>query len=252
MWDKLLVKSERDNGDRSVSIILGIYLYCLRKWTRKRHWYIKEPNRVKNEFEAAPTIPEIPPFGERFEFMDPIQGGTHFFAFVNAFIQHYKHFIETKQFHILWETISCSGLLDMEIDESNKKLTEGKLRTHWWYGDVIAAFLFAYYMKFGNQYLSEALTCITRLVSQLRYEKSKANKQSIMDKAGEMDIVGMINHATSPTFFLASARDRIKHLPYFNKDLEGIRVDYFNKEMSLYEQNEKLYLIDSFKTLHNK
>lgn len=252
MWDKLLVKSERDNGDRSVSIILGIYLYCLRKWTRKRHWYIKEPNRVKNEFEAAPTIPEIPPFGERFEFMDPIQGGTHFFAFVNAFIQHYKHFIETKQFHILWETISCSGLLDMEIDESNKKLTEGKLRTHWWYGDVIAAFLFAYYMKFGNQYLSEALTCITRLVSQLRYEKSKANKQSIMDKAGEMDIIGMINQATSPTFFLASARDRIKHLPYFNKDLEGIRVDYFNKEMSLYEQNEKLYLIDSFKTLHNK
>lgn len=61
MWDKLLVKSERENGDRSVSIILGIYLYCLRKWTRKQYWYIKEPNRVKNEFEAAPTIPEIPP-----------------------------------------------------------------------------------------------------------------------------------------------------------------------------------------------
>ena len=34
MWDKLLVKSERENGDRSVSIILGIYLYCLRKWTK--------------------------------------------------------------------------------------------------------------------------------------------------------------------------------------------------------------------------
>ena len=102
MWDKLLVKSERENGDRSVSIILGIYLYCLRKWTRKQYWYIKEPNRVKNEFEAAPTIPEIPPFGERFDFMDPIQGGTHFFAFVNAFIQHYNHFIETRQYHILW------------------------------------------------------------------------------------------------------------------------------------------------------
>ena len=252
MWDKLLVKSERDNGDKSVSIILGIYLYCLRKWTRKQYWYIKEPNRVKNEFEAAPTIPEIPPFGERFDFMDPIQGGTHFFAFVNAFIQHYSHFIETTQFHILWETISCSGLLEMEINDNNKKLSEGKRRTHWWYGDVIAAFLFAYYMKFGNQYLSEALTCITRIVSQLRYEKSKANKQSIMDKAGEMEIIGMINQATSPTFFLASARDIIKRLPYFDKNLKGIRVDYFNKEMELYKQNEINYLIDSFKTLHNK
>lgn len=252
MWDKLLVKSERDNGDRSVSIILGIYLFCLRKWTRKQYWYIKEPNRVKNEFEAAPTIPEIPPFGEKFDFMDPIQGGAHFFAFVNAFIQHYNHFIETKQYHILWETISCSGLREMEINSNNKKFIEGKRRTHWWYGDVIAAFLFAYYMKFGNQYLSEALTCITRIVSQLRYETEKANKQSIMDKAGEMEIIVMINQATSPTFFLASARDIIKRLPYFDKNLKGIRADYFSKEMSLYEKNEKNYLIDSFKTLHNK
>lgn len=252
MWDKLLVKSERDNGDRSVSIILGIYLYCLRKWTRKQYWYINEPNRVKNEFEAAPTIPEIPPFGERFDFMDPIQGGAHFFSFVDTFIQHYNHFIETKQYQILWKTISCSGLLEMEIDSNNKKFSEGKRRTHWWYGDVIAAFLFAYYMKFGNQYLSEAMTCITRIVSQLRYEKSKANKQSIMDKAGEMEIIVMINQATSPTFFLANAWDIINRLPYFDKTLKGIRADYFSREMSLYEKNEKNYLIDRFKELHNK
>lgn len=252
MWDKLLVKSERDNGDRSVSIILGIYLYCLRKWTRKQYWYINEPNRVKNEFEAAPTIPEIPPFGERFDFMDPIQGGAHFFSFVDTFIQHYNHFIETKQYQILWKTISCSGLLEMEIDSNNKKFSEGKRRTHWWYGDVIAAFLFAYYMKLGNQYLSEAMTCITRIVSQLRYEKSKANKQSIMDKAGEMEIIVMINQATSPTFFLANAWDIINRLPYFDKTLKGIRADYFSREMSLYEKNEKNYLIDRFKELHNK
>lgn len=252
MWDNLLVKSERDNGDRSVSIILGIYLYCLRKWTRKQYWYINEPNRVKNEFEAAPTIPEIPPFGERFDFMDPIQGGAHFFSFVDTFIQHYNHFIETKQYQILWKTISCSGLLEMEIDSNNKKFSEGKRRTHWWYGDVIAAFLFAYYMKFGNQYLSEAMTCITRIVSQLRYEKSKANKQSIMDKAGEMEIIVMINQATSPTFFLANAWDIINRLPYFDKTLKGIRADYFSREMSLYEKNEKNYLIDRFKELHNK
>ena len=255
MWDSLLVKSERDNGDRSVSIIMGIYIYCLRKWTNNQQWYIKEPNRVKNEFEAAPIIDEIPPFGEKFDFMDPIQGGTHFFAFVNKFIQHYHLFTETLQYRILRETISCSGMIDMKVDDGGrdvKHLSEMKKRTHWWYGDVIATFLFAYYFKFGNLYLSEALTCITRIVSQLRYEKSKANKQSIMNEAADLGIMGMINQATSPTFFLARARDVIKRLPLFNTDLKGIREGYFECEKSLYRENEKHYLIDSFKLLHNK
>ena len=249
MWDELLVTSERDNGDKSVSIILGIYLYCLRKWNQHKYWYIKEPNRVKNEFEAAPIIPEIPPFGEKFDYMDPIQGGTHFFAFVNKFIQQYNLFIKTEQYRILWDTISCSGLIKLDGDTDER--IEGKKRTHWWYGDVIASFLFAYYLKFGNQYLSEAMTCITRIVSQLRYEKSKANKQSIMDRAGELGIVQMIEQATSPTFFLAETRDIIKRLPYFNSSLKGrIRMDFFEKEMALYKENEKYYLVD-FKFLHN-
>ncbi len=68
-----------------------------------------------------------------------------------------------------------------------------------------------------------------------------------MDKAGEMEIIVMINQATSPTFFLASARDIIKRLPYFDKNLKGIRADYFNKEMSLYEQNEKIILLTHLK-----
>jgi len=252
-WDDLLVKSERDNGDRSVSIILGIYVYCLRKWNQHKYWYIKEPNRVKNEFEAAPVIPEIPPFGERFNFMDPIQGGTHFFAFVNRFIQYYNLFIHTPQYRILWDTISCSGLLELEIDglSGEKDLSEGKKRTHWWYGDVIATFLFAYYMKFGTQYLSEALTCITRIVSQLRYEVGKANKQSIMDKSCDLGIIQMLEQATSPTFFLAQSREIIRRLPLFDTSISGIRLDYFNKEMSLYEKNSKQYLVKDFSLLHN-
>lgn len=180
--------------------------------------------------------------------MDPIQGGTHFFAFVNKFIQQYNLFIKTEQYRILWDTISCSGLIKLDGDTDER--IEGKKRTHWWYGDVIASFLFAYYLKFGNQYLSEAMTCITRIVSQLRYEKSKANKQSIMDRAGELGIVKMIEQATSPTFFLAETRDIIKRLPYFDSSLKGIRTDFFEKEMALYKENEKYYLVD-FKFLHN-
>lgn len=242
-WDNLLIKSEREHGNQSVSIVIGIYLYCLRKWTRRQYWWIKENNRVKNEFEAAPTIPQIPPFGEKFEFIDPIQGGTHFFAFVETFIQHYQQFRRTIQFNILWKTISCSGKDDEGM--------EGKRRTHWWYGDVIATFLFAYYVKFGEQYLAEALTCITRIVSQLRYETSKANKQSLLDKAGESGIILMINQATSPTFFLAEARDIIRQIPYLDdKKREYIRADYLEKEKRLYELNNKYYSVDNFNELH--
>lgn len=248
-WDDLLVRSERDDGDGSVSIILGIYLYCLRKWTRRQYWYVKETNRVKNEFEAAPIITAIPPFGEKFDFMDPIQGGTHFFFFVDTFIQRYMQYIHTEQFAILWDTISCSGkrhLLGIDA------LQEHKVRTHWWYGDVISTFLFAYYLKFGNQYLAEALTCITRMVSQLRYEKSKANKQSLMDNASEMGIVMMINQATSPTFFLAEAMNIIKRLPFYDTSIDGIRRDYFEREKKLYEENMKGYLlVEEFKNCHN-
>lgn len=249
-WDELLISSERESGDKSVSTLLGIYVYCLRKWTRGQYWYIKEHNRVKNEFEAAPTIPEIPAFGERFDFMDPIQGGTHFFAFVDNFIQHYHLFIQTQQYGILWNTISCSGLMNIGNTSEEIHMAEGKKRTHWWYGDVIACFLFAYYLKFGNQYLSEALTCITRIVSQLRYEKSKANKQSIMDRSCELGVIQMINQATSPTFFLAEARNIIKRLPFFDINLTGIRVDFFNKEKDLYEANKHFYHVD-FNYLHN-
>ncbi len=246
-WDDLLVRSEREGGDGSVSTTLGIYLYCLRKWTRRQYWYVKEINRVKTEFEAAPIITAIPPFGEKFEFMDPIQGGTHFFFFVDTFIQRYGQYIQTEQFAILWETISCSGKRDIAGEN-----IEHKVRTHWWYGDVISTFLFAYYLKFGNQYLSEALTCITRMVSQLRYEKSKANKQSLMDNASEMGIVLMINQATSPTFFLAEAKNIIKRLPFYDSTLDGIRRDFFEREKALYEKNEKLYLlIEEFKSCHN-
>lgn len=257
-WDSLLIRSEREDGDKSVSTILGIYLYCLRKWTRHKEWYINEPNRVKNEFEAAPIIEDIPPFGEKFEFMDPIQGGAHFFSFVNSFIQHYHQFITTRQFYILWSTISCSGLLDDciyrdedFIEKRESHLVENKNRTHWWYGDVIATFLFAYYLKFGNQYLAEALTCITRIVSQLRYKTGKANKQSLLNDACGLEIIDMINQATSPTFFLAEAKNVIRKMPVPKEKYEHIRKDFYNQEMALYNRNKDYYSIQEFNNLHN-
>lgn len=252
MWDALLVASEREYGDKSLSIALGMYVFCVRKWTNNQYYNLKELHRVKNEFEAAPIIPDIPPFGEKFDFMDPIQGGSHFFAYVNKFIQHYRQFKETIQFNILRETISCSGVVDKVDDDKDIQPLEIKKETHWRYGDVIAALLFAYFFKFGNLYLSEALTGIVRVVSQFRYDQKTLNDSYCIHKVEELGIMGMINQATSPTFFLAKIRDIAKCLPYYNVDYKGIRERYFKEEQALYQRNEKYYLIDSFKTLHNK
>lgn len=247
-WDNLLVRSERAEGDKSVSIAIGLYLYCLRKWTRKRTWYHKEKNRVKHEYEAAPVILEVPPFGEAFTFNEAIQGGTHFFAFVDQFVQRYNNFQQTEAYKILWNTISCSGIL---VNPEDGKKVQNKKRTHYWYGDVIATFLFAYYLKFGTDYIHEALTAITRIVSMFRYETSKANQQSLLDKAGESEIVLMINQATSPTFCLAEMRNIINRLPMLSPEQKQyIRADYLKWEKALYKRNSQYYMLD-FKSLHN-
>ena len=249
-WDNMLINSERDTGDRSVSITLGTYLYCLRKWSKNKTWYIYEENRVKNEFEAAATIPEIPAFGEQFNYYDPMQGGAHFFTYAEAFTQRYKEFQKTEQYKILWRTISCSGLL---YDNESSSLISGEKRTHWWFGDIIATFLFAYYLKFNNLYLAEALTCITRIISQFRYRTGKANKQTLFDSAGkDTDLIFMINQATSPTFFLAEALGVIKRIPSLNDEQRKyIRGDYLRWEKTLYEENSQHYSTYSdFKCAH--
>jgi hypothetical protein len=53
---------------------------------RKSEWSDDEKFKVKTEFEAAFTIPDIPPFGEQFEFYESIRGGSHFFAYADHFI----------------------------------------------------------------------------------------------------------------------------------------------------------------------
>lgn len=247
-WDDLLIKSERDNGDKRVSITLGMYLFNLRKWSRFETWDIHGDSIVKNEFEAANVIPEIPPFGEKFIYSEPVQGGTHFFTYTDFFIEKYKLFQKTEQYRILWETISCSGVLDF----SGNGPSENKRRTHWWFGDVIATFLYAYYLKFGTAYLAEALTCITRIVSQMRYTTQKANKQSLADSARYTKLTFMIEHASSPTFFLANAMDVIKKIPSLTEEQRSyIRGDYLCYEKALYDKNAAYYSVD-FSKAHNR
>ncbi len=48
---------------------LDTYLYNLRQWMQKENNEIEKNDRhVKNEYEAAPIMSELPPFGEQFFF----------------------------------------------------------------------------------------------------------------------------------------------------------------------------------------
>jgi len=242
---------------------VGFYLYCLRRWAEMDECDPKGDKAIKNEFEAAPIIDEVPPFGEAFYFKESIQGGSHFFAYVDHFVSRYATFQQTYAYQVLWSTISCSGMIKRPVfdnrvtsisDENRPK--ENKKRTHWWFGDVIATFLFAYYLKFGEDYLAEALTCITRVVSQYRYERSKAYKESLLRSAGESRIIMLLERATSPTFFLADLRNRIQLMPatasnfFSEKQNATIRDDYKNLEIKLYDLISEKYVLP-IEYLHN-
>jgi len=213
-WDNIILNSDNDASDKDLGRTFGIYLFRLRKWMRKREWSNDEKFKVKTEFEAAFTIPDIPPFGEQFEFYETIQGGSHFFAYADHFIYKFKTFTLTSEYQTLK---NISG------------------ETHWWYKDVIESLLFAYYLKFGTIYLSEALLCIVRIISEHRYGLGRSSLRIVLRYAGESEIIMMIDQATSPTFFLAEAMQKINKLS-LNTDLNGIRLRYHKKIQSVYKE----------------
>jgi hypothetical protein len=187
---------ERDSKNPSDSLnvhkTLGLHLFRIRKWMRGLSCNDSEVDRpVKDEYSAAPLIPGIPPFCENFYFNEKIQGGSHFFAFADHFVDLYRHFVKTQQ------VVCLRSHLDRE--------------SHWKYESVIETVLFAYYTKFGNQYLSEALFCIAGAIAQHRYMNDRALTYGIHEYVQNSQLVMMIDQASSPSFFLAEALHLIRH-----------------------------------------
>ncbi|MDL2309606.1 DUF262 domain-containing protein [Parabacteroides sp. OttesenSCG-928-B22] len=183
-WN-LLCSEEFSEGDTFIEHTLGVHLYRLRKWMRKQEFDENKERRVKEEFSAAPTMLDVPPFGEQFRFCEKIEGGTYFFSYTEHFVYLYKKFSQTKQVellrnHLMWES-------------------------HWKYESIIETLLFGYYIKFGEKYLSEALFCISGIMAQHRYTSTRALQYKITEYARNSEIIIMIDQASSPTFFLAEA-----------------------------------------------
>lgn len=213
-WNAISQDTDYDN-EPFIHKTLGLYLYRIRKWMRKQSCDAANSNRpIKDEYSAAPIIPSIPPFGERFYFYEKIQGGAHFFAFTDHFVDLYKQFVKTPQIFLLRKHL---------LGES-----------HWKYESVIETVLFAYFSKFGRQYLSEALFCIAGVVAQHRYEDGRALQYKINEHVQKNELVMMIDQASSPTFFLAETLSLIR---LSGRDLEGtnIKVRFYNALCRLFK-----------------
>ncbi len=193
-WDKMILEGDKADSESERPYVrsLSLYVFRLRHWIRMQSWDDSAKYNVKREFEAAPFIPEIPPFGEQFYWNESIQGGAHFFTYVDTILSRFNSLTKTNGYKAIHR-------LDME--------------THKWYRDVIESLLFCYYLKFGELYLTEALMLISKRVSMHRYENSRVNLGKLQEYGAKTNIVMMIDRATSPTFFLAELYQTIKEMP---------------------------------------
>ena len=189
-WNKLSQEFDDDN-DKIVHKTLGVHLFRLRKWMRKQscdRWL--SDRYVKDEYSADPVIPGIPPFGEEYCFYEKIQGGAHFFKFAELFVDKYREFVRTPLVKMLRTYL---------LGES-----------HWKYESVIETVLFAYFCKFGDMYLCEALFCIAGVIAQHRYSCDRVLAYKLHEYVQHSELVMMIDQASSPTFFLAETLPQIK------------------------------------------
>ena len=226
-WDKMINQSKKkaENPDQRRDApyihVLELLLYRLRKWSRKKD--CKETDRfVYTEYKTAKIIEEIPPFGENFDFYEPIQGGQHFFEYVEHFMQKYMEFTSIHEIVHGNNINSKEGVQPNVYDVLRENFTGYSDR---WYRYVMEALVFCYYLKFGNSFISEATLSIVRYISKIRFDKAKAYEPTIVKYARDSEIVLMIEQATSPTFFLAEIESKIERLPKI-EDFEGVRKSF--------------------------
>ena len=234
VWNQMIEEGRKENQNTQPDYVrtLDTYIYRLRKWMRKAECDDRTGNyRIKRAYEAAALIDEIPPFGESFHFNEPIQGGAHFFGYVERHRHKYHAFCQTEEYSTLHTTMQGGSFQ--------------------WYRDAIESVLFAYFLKFGTDYLSEALMLIMRIVLQHRYEHARAIKASIVRHVGASELVLGIAQATSPTFFLAEARDRVQELIYPNrKDMTPIMRSMRSKANSIKQSLRFSNVVTSMKNIH--
>lgn len=221
---------------------LGTHIYRLRRWMRKNvSNEDPESHYIQREYRSAVTMSDIPPFGERFDFYEKIQGGTHFFVYAETFIHRYLEFLKNPVVQMLQNHLAWGSYLN--------------------YADAIETILFAYYLKFGNQYLAEALYCISQIMALHRYNSSRvaSDGTGVRTFIMESELVLMIDQASSPTFFLAEALAKHDQITQNDKypissgvDVPEARGVKYGMYQSLFAMWHKILLEITDNTIRNK
>lgn len=228
-WNELTSEGEGCVKGNDLSVTLGTHLCRLRQWMRSHNFDENAPWKVKHEFSAAPVMLDVSPLGGNLSFNAKIMGGVHFFAYADKFVGEYVRFKQTPQYQAL------HTLPDQDFYYNS-------------YAEVMETMLFAYYLKFGTQYLSEALYVISAVMADYRYTSARTPK--ILEWANESQMVLMIDQASSPTFFLAEALSRIRESGRdLSEDEDDVRVKFW-----LWLRKIFLSLVDSVeeKEIHRK
>ena len=227
-WTKLTKKD--DESRMPVEISLGKHVYRLRKLLRKDD-FNEYGHYVRDEFRSAPLMPDVPQFGERFDYSEPIQGGAHFFAFVRHYNDKFLLFESLPQVRTLREKFH---------------------RRHKIYATLAETILFAYFIKFGTEYLSEALYCIMSKLAEHRYMKVRALEQQVQRFAKDSNLVQFIRFSTSPTFFLASALESIR-TSIMDYDInDGIRWDFYKQMCEMFASFNDITVAGIVKQIENE
>lgn len=236
-WDKMLLDEQDKNNDeqeyeKNYERTLGMYIFRLRKWLNFDDWNENEKYRIKNEYEAADVSANISlpnyckTFQYIFQYKEPIQCGKFFFDYTFHFVDLFKKFEKTEQYQIIHNTM---------INE-----------THPWFRDVIESLLFAYYLKFKTDYLSEVLSLIIKIISQARYENARIHKATIFETAKNSKITMIIDRTTSPSFFIAALENELKIIYEPKSNLTGIRKRYSKIEENIINKLKKSYSLKEF------
>lgn len=239
-WNKMIEKGHLKDSDGSQNtekpdheIVLDTYLYNLRKWMRHLPGGDDgSDHRIKAEYAAAPIIDEIPPFGGEFYYNEPIQGGVHFFEWVRRHVSEYDEFS------------------DMDLIKNLRRCLSYGSDNH--YRNALEALLFGYYLKFGTNYFAEAFVSFLRIVTDHRYKNKRASISSVLDYVSHMNLIQMIDQATSPTFVLAECRNMARRMIYpKRKDMRPIQKSMRAKAERLSREAYPLLLVESFKMLNS-
>ena len=121
--------------------------------------------------------------------------------------------------------------------------------------DVVEALLFAYYLKFGNDYLTEVLVLLLLKISKVRYDNSRLSLNTLFDYVKKSKITYYIDIATSPTFLFAELLNDMDLINAQNKlkdeSLKGIQKRFLDKQKYIFKelQESNLFKTEEIKNL---